>query len=1077
MNKVTFDVLARSKAVGFDDTNRKILQQSAVAQKAAKDTKLLSTSLLSVGAAALPVAGVATGALIGLGAAAGVAVVGVLGINDAVKKGTPLGKQYQSAFKPVVTEFTRMKQIAATGMFAGINQGVKALKPLFPALNKEVGMFSRQMGAVVGHAGPGLVALLTRLNPLFVTIGEQLVHGSQGFEQWAKSSQSVGRFVAYVQTTLPQVEHTFSSLAVTVSHLALAAEPFGGTTLTAIRLFSSAINSIPIGVLQTVVPLLLGLKVGNTISAGLNNASASMAGFAQKTAAGGLEARATSRVVGGLGKAVGFLGPVGIAAGVALGGLSVVMGRSKQAAIEDAKRVNDLTQAIQNQTTATVVLAQLQASGAVKAGKELGVTQNTLVQAVLHHGSALAKTKTQIATASVQYKAMNDNLQHLSATQGMVNDPKGYQAAVDGRNKLYNSLTTLSKGLQQEQRDYEAAKVKAAEWARQQGSSVLAAQIANGSFEKIAKSLGMTGEAYINAKVAADQNIKSTQAQTAAMILENNAAGLLNQSLQQLGGNNLGVAQAQTSVASANRAAADSFKTNKAAIQGTSAAAVANQQALQAAASAALQHGQAVAQQTGSTAKATAAINADKAALEAQLSAQHRLTPAVLSYINTLFKIPPLRRTKVDLDDAAARRKAQQLASYIASFRPVMEAAVHITGAPSAGAGGHLAQRATGGAVAAGHRYMVNELGQELYVRNNAGAFLIPGGPQMWTAPGDGQIINAATVRRIRNKITSVAHSSLAKLPGAAKSAANAVANALPFGSPITRRLQAEDRQLEVLVSRRAAVAKRLKVANQRLADAQQQYSQEVATVRSAVVGSFDLVNAGQGTTTGGLLEALQAQVNQAGTFAAYLRQLKGKLSKDVLRQLAEAGPANMDTLAKLAAASPAQIKQFNALYSQLGKTGTAAGHTAADAMYAAGINAAKGLVRGLRSQEKALDRQMQRLAHVLVVSLRKALGIHSPATALVPLGRNTVLGYVKGIDATTAHVVAAATRMSGAAIPNLAPGSAVPSPERTQGGGDTYIINLPGMYDVEAAIPKIVQGLERHVGKGSKITIGRGVR
>src|SRR5262249_9524714 len=43
--------------------------------------------------------------------------------------------------------------------------------------------------------------------------------------------------------------------------------------------------------------------------------------------------------------------------------------------------------------------------------------------------------------------------------------------------------------------------------------------------------------------------------------------------------------------------------------------------------------------------------------------------------------------------------------------------------------------RASGGRVLRGKQYQVNEVGQELFVQDGNGAFLIPGGPRLWTAP------------------------------------------------------------------------------------------------------------------------------------------------------------------------------------------------------------------------------------------------------------------------------------------------------------------------------------------------------
>jgi hypothetical protein len=649
--KVQFDVLALAKATGFEESSRKITKLANDADKSAKsiqrqtqETHLLSTAILAGASAAIPVAGVAAGALVGLSATAGVAVLGILGINDAVKQGTPLGLKYKAAFAPVTSEFKELKQVAAAGMFDGINKGIKDSRALFPTLNRDTALFSAQIGAIAGNVGPGLVALFTRLNPLFETMGTQLTHGSKSFEQWAQSSQSVSKFVAYVQTTLPQVEATISSLITTISHIAIAAEPFGGTTLTAIRLFSTALNAIPIGVLQTLVPLLLGLKIGNTLGASLGNAGLGIEKFATKLGAGKGIASEASGVFGRLGKVVGKLGPYGIAAGIALGGLSAVMGRGKQAAVEETKRVNELVEAIQNGTIATAVWNNAQETGAA-AGQKLGASQQEIAQGITGTEANYRAAQSAMATYG---KAAHDSAVingQFGASTRQISDAQ-QQAIVD--------TDTARRGLAESRKEYEAAVKTAADYARQQGSTVLATQLASGAITGIASSLGLTTSEYYQAKIAADKNTASTKTAADAMVLENNAAGLLNAALDKLGGNNLGVAQAQTAVASATNAASTALHANGAVIKGNTSKAIANQQALQAAASAALAHGNAVAKQTGSTVKATAAIQADKDAIENQLRSQHKLTPAVQAYIDTIYRIKPVARTKVDADTATA---------------------------------------------------------------------------------------------------------------------------------------------------------------------------------------------------------------------------------------------------------------------------------------------------------------------------------------------------------------------------------------------------------------------------------------
>lgn len=171
-----------------------------------------------------------------------------------------------------------------------------------------------------------------------------------------------------------------------------------------------------------------------------------------------------------------------------------------------------------------------------------------------------------------------------------------------------------------------------------------------------ANTYGMTSNAYETAKKAADDQTASTLAATQAMQMEDDAAGLLSNALTILNGGSLSLAQAQTGVASANNAAVQSFKTNKAVIDGSSAAAVANQQAVEQQVSAAQQLAQAQAKATGSTEAGVKSYQDSKAALEGALKAQGDLTPAVQAYIDKLYDVSNLKvqPTKLEIDKSSA---------------------------------------------------------------------------------------------------------------------------------------------------------------------------------------------------------------------------------------------------------------------------------------------------------------------------------------------------------------------------------------------------------------------------------------
>jgi hypothetical protein len=69
--------------------------------------------------------------------------------------------------------------------------------------------------------------------------------------------------------------------------------------------------------------------------------------------------------------------------------------------------------------------------------------------------------------------------------------------------------------------------------------------------------------------------------------------------------------------------------------------------------------------------------------------------------------------------------------------------------------------------------------------------------------------------------------------------------------------------------------------------------------------------------------------------------------------------------------------------------------------MYAAGVNAQQGLVKGLTSEVSALEKSAQLLADVLVNSYKKAMQIKSPSRVMESLGVFTGQGVAVGLEST----------------------------------------------------------------------------
>jgi hypothetical protein len=917
-NRVTFDVIANSRATGFDETNAKILKQAALAKKTSqdsqKDLKLLSTAIVGLGPAMIPIAAGAAALGAGLVGAASAGLLAFVGLRNEWKAGilqsTALGKQITS----LQTNLHVLERTAASGVAPGFTAGLKDINGLMPLVNRDIAQLSAQLGTVAGNTGAGLVTLFHRLNPLVLSLGDQLIKGSAAFKQWATSSTGVTSFVAYAQAKLPEVIATLKDLVITASHIVQGFAPFGGVTLTALRLFAEALNKIPISLLRQLLPVLASMKIASTVAAALTNLSLVLGPLAIKL---GLVAVAEGEVTTASRAMIAGFGPLAAATVAVVGGVellktsfpqlnSILSAHTLPAVDENTVGINALTNAYRD------------AHGGID-----GTSQQLLAW-----GSKAANAK----VVTGEYAASTDQL--------------------------------------------------------------------NGALASLRSQVGPTAASVTGlagAQKAASVTIAGATTQIDA---QTTAAGLLKDALDRLNGTAVSLEQTQNQFLDTLSNLTKRSKTYNGTLAQSNATGRANREVIVQALQAANDHAQAIANQTAKTRGLVAGLRAGSSDLAAHEAAIRRAASAagldagqVNALIRQLGRIP--RNVSSNIRLTGAQIAAGELDTIRSKLAALHDKHVAITldqytnifqnvykRVAMAGA------RATGGRVIAGKQYLVNEAGQELFVRDNDGASLIGGGPRLWKAPASGLIITAATVRSLRNRIGSLAGATLSQIPAAAASAIKAVANVLPFGSPITRALQAEDRQLEALVAHRAYLANRLKNANQQLADAQKrlqdaakQWNQEFYTVQSAVTGSFDLLNAGKDvfgrTTAGGILSDLSGSVNNAKLFARDLQLLKGKIPTGVLRQLAEAGPSALPTLQALVGATPGQLRQFSALEGQLGAAGGAAGRTTADVLFRANIRAAQGvvraderLIRSLLAQERATVHLERALRATIVKSV-----------------------------------------------------------------------------------------------------------
>lgn len=234
------------------------------------------------------------------------------------------------------------------------------------------------------------------------------------------------------------------------------------------------------------------------------------------------------------------------------------------------------------------------------------------------------------------------------------------------------------------------------------------------------------------------------------------------------------------------------------------------------------------------------------------------------------------------------------------------------------------------------------------------------------------------------------------------------------------RTLKNSINQLEKLTTRRDAVIKRLQAGQKKLDGLIANRQKVVDNVTGGILREANIttghadVNSVSAITVG-----LQQALKKTQEFQANIARLKkAGLRNDLLLQIADAGvEAGGATAAALAKAQPAELKRINDLQYQLAKSASATGNTVGDALYSAGINAAKGLVAGLKSQEKTIEAQMRRIALNMLAVVKKAHKTKSPSREFAWIGEMDGRGLETGLLSTVQRVRRAAGTVAGAAL------------------------------------------------------------
>jgi hypothetical protein len=300
------------------------------------------------------------------------------------------------------------------------------------------------------------------------------------------------------------------------------------------------------------------------------------------------------------------------------------------------------------------------------------------------------------------------------------------------------------------------------------------------------------------------------------------------------------------------------------------------------------------------------------------------------------------------------------------------------------------------------------------------------------------------------------------KLQAAVRNMINSINRAFHAGaitaaqkSSLVTWVESDNTRLKALAAQRKQIAAQIAAADKTDQALQSSFTSIIG------LGHAPAAYTGKVPTAQQMVANLQTELADIKRFAADLKKLKALgLDNAIIQRIIAMGPMQGDAYAKalIAAAEqqhsigtgkgkqggggtgpmttgpggggvPSIIQQLDSAYEQIQSYSKSEAASVTNAMYEAGEKAAKGLVAGLKAQEKAIDKEMKKIAKTLVDAIKRDLKIHSPSLVMMEHGLAIAEGLAKGIANGTPMVVTAMRAMAAVVhAAGLAPYGGVPS-------------------------------------------------
>jgi len=234
----------------------------------------------------------------------------------------------------------------------------------------------------------------------------------------------------------------------------------------------------------------------------------------------------------------------------------------------------------------------------------------------------------------------------------------------------------------------------------------------------------------------------------------------------------------------------------------------------------------------------------------------------------------------------------------------------------------------------------------------------------------------------------------------------------------VTKSLKNSSTALGKLADKQAAINTKLAAAQQSLAD----LIKTRADFKAQITDQYDnLPDITPETNVAGYEADLKTQIEKTKEFSNTLQRLRDLgLSDAAYSQLLAKGIDALPFANELLSGGKDAINTVNDLDKQLATASAALGKQASSELYDAAVNAAAGLVKGLEAQQKAIEKQMDKIADYMVKAIKKALGIKSPSKVFMGIGKYSGDGLVEGLDQMSGVVGKSASSMGTTAMEAL---------------------------------------------------------